>query len=88
MFGSDCQETKDIVFVLDSSTSVGKVNFAHMLEYVKVLVEDLTAWRSDHRFSLITYSTDVTTIFSFNRYTQPKSMIDVILTTRSVQQSV
>ncbi|KAK7502427.1 hypothetical protein BaRGS_00006380, partial [Batillaria attramentaria] len=78
----NCQERKDICFVLDSSTSVGPKNFDMMLNYVKELVQELTAGGQDHRFSLITYSTEVKTIFSFNRYSQPQQVIDAVTTTR------
>lgn len=78
----DCQERKDIVFVLDSSTSVGPDNFGLMLGYVQELVKELTAGGQEHRFSLITYSTEVKTIFSFSRYNQAQQVLDAISTTR------
>ncbi|XP_025106489.1 collagen alpha-3(VI) chain-like isoform X11 [Pomacea canaliculata] len=78
----NCQASKDICIVLDSSTSVGPGNFELMIEYVKALVKDLTGGGQDHRFSLITYSTEVKTIFSFNRYPQPQQVLDAISTTR------
>lgn len=81
---ADCQERKDICFVLDSSTSVGPDNFGLMLDYVKALVQELSAGGQDHRFSLITYSTEVKTIFSFNRYSQAGQVLDAVTTTRSV----
>ena len=70
------------MFVLDSSTSVGPDNFGLMLDYVKELVMDLTAGGQEHHFSLITYSTEVKTIFSFTRYNQAQQVLDAISTTR------
>ncbi|XP_076459446.1 LOW QUALITY PROTEIN: uncharacterized protein LOC143292771 [Babylonia areolata] len=78
----DCEESKDIVFVVDSSTSVGRENFEVMLQYVKSLVEDLTAGGPNHQYSLIIYSTEVTTVFSLNRYQNPQQILDAISTTR------
>ena len=70
--------------MLDSSTSVGPDNFALMLNYVKELVAELTAGGLEHRFSLITYSTEVKTIFSFTRYHQAQQVLEAVATTRSV----
>ena len=53
-----------------------------MLDYVKELVMDLTAGGQEHHFSLITYSTEVKTIFSFTRYNQAQQVLDAISTTR------
>lgn len=79
---AECQTSKDIVLVLDSSTSVGPENFGLMLDYVKALVEDLSGGGQNHRFALITYSTEVNTIFSFSRYGSSQQVLDAIATTR------
>jgi hypothetical protein len=79
---AECQTSKDIVLVLDSSTSVGPNNFGLMLDYVKALVAELSGEGQNHRFALITYSTDVNTIFSFNRYGTSQQVMDAIATTR------
>lgn len=77
----DCGSSKDIAFILDASASVGPTNFGLMLKYVSTVVKDLTVGGQDHRFALITYSTNVQTIFSFNRYTLPEDTIEAIETT-------
>lgn len=76
----DCSYRKDIVLVLDASASVGSANFKLMVEYVVELVKHLTKGGQDHRFSLITYSTKVKTIFSFNRYDTPERVIQAMIT--------
>ncbi|XP_041374199.1 uncharacterized protein LOC121387240 [Gigantopelta aegis] len=79
----DCQARKDIAFILDSSTSVGEDNFKAMLTYVQTVVKDLTSnGRSGHAFSLITYNTDSTLVFSFGRYHSPSDVVNVIETTK------
>merc|ERR1711874_77952 len=48
---------------------------------VSTMVTDLTAGGQEHRFSLITYSTNVQTIFSFNRYNKPEDVVSAVQTT-------
>uniref|UniRef100_A0A0B7ART5 Collagen alpha-3(VI) chain n=2 Tax=Arion vulgaris TaxID=1028688 RepID=A0A0B7ART5_9EUPU len=77
----DCKTNKDIVFILDASASVGPQNFGLMLKYVSSIVKDLTVYGQDHRFGLITYSTEVKTVFSLNRYSTVPQILEVINTT-------
>lgn len=76
-----CQENKDIAFILDASASVGPLNFELMLRYVASIVKKLTAYGQEHRFSLITYSTGVKTIFSFDRYNTVGQILEAVQTT-------
>jgi len=78
----DCSSKKDIAFVLDASNSVGQPNFNMMLEFISQLVQDLTAHEENHRFSLITYSTNVQTVFSFDRYLEAADVTNAISTTQ------
>ncbi|XP_033728441.1 uncharacterized protein LOC117317678 isoform X2 [Pecten maximus] len=64
----ECISKKDVVFVLDSSSSVGKDNYQTMLDFVKALVEELAGASFNNRFGLIVYSTEVRLIFSLGRY--------------------
>lgn len=64
----ECISKKDIVFVLDSSSSVGKNNYQTMLDFVKALVEELAGASFNNRFGMIVYSTEVRLIFSLGRY--------------------
>jgi collagen type VI alpha len=78
---NSCQSNLDICFILDASASVGPTNFELMLTYVSSIVKDLTIYGQDHRFSAITYSTEVKTIFGFNRYNTVQQVLEAILTT-------
>jgi len=53
-----------------------------MTGFLKSMVMDLTRGGHDHHFSLITYATEVRTVFSFNRYSTPERVVDAITTTR------
>lgn len=78
----DCQARKDIVLMLDSSSSVGEVNFEIMKKFMASLVKDMTSIGVDHNFALVTYNSKVDLIFSLNRYRQMTQIEDAILTTR------
>ena len=75
-------DRKDVVFVLDSSASVGKDNFKYMLDFAAALVEEVGGMSNEHRFSLITYSTEVNLIFSLGRYWNTDQTTKAILSTR------
>lgn len=76
-----CQSNKDIVFVVDASASVGEANFHLMLAYVTSIIKDLTVYGQEHHFALITYSTEVKTIFSLNRYSTLQQILEAVQTT-------
>ncbi|CAG5123755.1 unnamed protein product, partial [Candidula unifasciata] len=76
-----CDADKDIVFILDASASVGPDNFEILLKYVSSIIKDLTAFRHGHQFSLVTYSTEAKTVFSFNRYSSREQIIEAVETT-------
>ena len=82
-----CQVSKDIVLVLDSSTSVGPDNFKLQTDYVQARIKELSGNNQNHQFSLITYSTEVNTIFSFNRYSSTEQILNAVATTRYVLAS-
>ncbi|GAB1610762.1 hypothetical protein Ahia01_001362700 [Argonauta hians] len=71
-----CQIKKDIAFVLDSSSSVGDINFGRMLAFTSKLVDDLAD--RNMRYALITYSNDATLVFSFSRYKDAGSVASII----------
>lgn len=70
------------MFVLDSSSSVGEGNFQQMLNFVKALVEELSAPGTNNRFGLVTYSTEPNLIFSLGRYPDPGTVSTAVATTR------
>lgn len=59
----------DLVFVVDSSVSVGKDDFKRGIEFVKDLVNLFSISKSATRVGLITFNSYPTTPFKLNRYT-------------------
>lgn len=55
---SGCQARADVVFLLDSSGSVGHVDFRRVKQFVHNLVSDLQIGRDKTRIGLVTYSSN------------------------------
>ncbi|KAL3854733.1 hypothetical protein ACJMK2_013983 [Sinanodonta woodiana] len=77
-----CVSRKDIIFVLDSSSSVGEENFELALEFVSSVVEELSRGGSDNRYAMITFSNDVQLVFSLGRYSSAGTILNAIKYTR------
>lgn len=54
----------DVVFLIDSSSSVGKANFLSELKFVKKLLSDLTVSFNTTRVSVITFSSQTKVVSS------------------------
>ncbi|GFR78033.1 collagen alpha-3(VI) chain [Elysia marginata] len=76
----NCERNKDIAFVIDTS-SLGDENFHLLLDYVSNVVKRISKDQQDHKFALIRYSTQVRTLFSFERYETPEQVIGAIQST-------
>ena len=65
----DCSQSKaDIVFLLDSSGSVGEDNFVFLTSFIGDLISDLNIGPEFVQVGLVTYQTNVTNRFDLNRY--------------------
>lgn len=67
--GVKCKEIPmELVFVIDSSESVGPENFEIVKDFVTALVERVTVGRNSTRVGLVLYSAEVQIEFGLNRY--------------------
>lgn len=73
-----CNPNKDVAFILDASSSIGVENFKRILKFIGSLVHDLSHKNSKMRYSLITFSTKGTLVFSFGRFLDAKLIKEVI----------
>nr|XP_022326823.1 uncharacterized protein LOC111126454 isoform X2 [Crassostrea virginica] len=65
----DCSQSKaDIVFLLDSSGSVGEDNFVFLTSFIGDLISDFNIGPEFVQVGLVTYQTNVTNRFDLNRY--------------------
>lgn len=68
----------DIVFILDSSTSVTDVNFKKILAFLKDFLSDASIDSGNVRVGAVIYSTDVEVQFHLNRYSSKRDILDAI----------
>ncbi|KAK2880275.1 collagen alpha-1(XXVIII) chain-like isoform X2 [Channa argus] len=67
--GIKCKERPmELVFVIDSSESVGPENFEIIKDFVNALVDRVTVGRNATRIGLVLYSLDVKLVFNLGRY--------------------
>uniref|UniRef100_A0A8D2LW29 VWFA domain-containing protein n=1 Tax=Varanus komodoensis TaxID=61221 RepID=A0A8D2LW29_VARKO len=67
--GIKCKEIPmELVFVIDSSESVGPENFEIIKDFVTALVDRVTVGRNATRIGLVLYSLEVRLEFGLNRY--------------------
>ncbi|XP_054634059.1 collagen alpha-1(XXVIII) chain-like isoform X1 [Dunckerocampus dactyliophorus] len=67
--GVKCKERPmELVFVIDSSESVGPENFEIIKDFVNALVDRVTVGRNATRIGLVLYSLEVKLVFNLARY--------------------
>uniref|UniRef100_A0A8C8A371 Collagen, type XXVIII, alpha 2b n=1 Tax=Oryzias sinensis TaxID=183150 RepID=A0A8C8A371_9TELE len=80
--GIKCKERPmELVFVLDSSESVGPENFEIIKDFVMALVDRVTVGSKATRIGLVLYSLDVNLVFDLLRYSTKE---DIKLAIRSI----
>ncbi|KAJ8416676.1 hypothetical protein AAFF_G00325540 [Aldrovandia affinis] len=77
--GIKCKERPmELVFVIDSSESVGPENFEIIKDFVTALVDRVTVGRNATRIGLVLYSLDVLLEFNLVRYTTKQDVKQAI----------
>ncbi|XP_077793142.1 uncharacterized protein LOC114584541 isoform X1 [Podarcis muralis] len=77
--GIKCKEIPmELVFVIDSSESVGPENFEIIKDFVTALVDRVTVGRNATRIGLVLYSLEVRLEFGLNRYTTQQDVKQAI----------
>lgn len=76
----DCGGTKaDIVFILDSSGSVGRGNFEKTKEFFKTMVGGFQIGPNNVRMASVTFSSEVHDTFQFSEYNSVESLRNRVL---------
>jgi collagen type VI alpha len=74
---TDCSQSKaDVVFLLDSSGSVGETNFAFLTTFISDLISDFNIGQEFIQVGLVTYETDVTNQFDLNQFVTKEELIN------------
>ncbi|KAL2081427.1 hypothetical protein ACEWY4_023280 [Coilia grayii] len=77
--GIKCKERPmELVFVIDSSESVGPENFEIIKDFVTALVDRVTVGRNATRIGMVLYSLDVSLEFNLARYTTKQDVKQAI----------
>uniref|UniRef100_K1QNT5 Collagen alpha-1(XII) chain n=1 Tax=Magallana gigas TaxID=29159 RepID=K1QNT5_MAGGI len=73
----DCtQSTADIVFLLDSSGSVGETNFVFLTSFISDLVYDFNVGPDVVQVGMVTFESNVTNHFNLNQYATKEEVIN------------
>ncbi|XP_062587340.1 collagen alpha-1(XII) chain-like isoform X2 [Saccostrea cucullata] len=74
----ECFQRVDLVFVLDSSTSVGNENFGKMLDFVKNFLQATNIDGGEVRVGIATYSTEARIEFNLKDYTNKNDLLKAV----------
>ncbi|XP_069577183.1 collagen alpha-1(XXVIII) chain-like [Brachyistius frenatus] len=79
--GVKCKERPmELVFVIDSSESVGPENFEIIKKFVNALVDRVTVGRNATRVGLVLYSLEVRLVFNLGRYVSKQDIKEAVRT--------
>ena len=62
-----CNAVADVAFIVDSSGSIGRINWRKMLEFLNEMVDELNVGPDKTHIAVVAYSTRARTEFTFNR---------------------
>ncbi|OWF41031.1 Collagen alpha-1(XII) chain [Mizuhopecten yessoensis] len=68
----------DVVFLLDSSGSMGEMDFRKLLDFVSVYAQYFTVGPSNVQMSVISFASDVTIHFDLNTYDNSAAIINAV----------
>lgn len=71
-------KTADIVFLVDGSINLGRVNFDKLISFISNVLDLFFTERDNLRIGLAQYATDVNDAFYLNTYKDRKDIIDAI----------
>jgi len=74
----------DLVFIIDSSASIGSSNFNALKQSIENIVTPLTISRRGTRVAAIQFSTDVALLFNLNAHKDKDSLIEAIRNIRYI----
>lgn len=80
--GEGCTSKSDIIFVMDSSGSVGSYNFEKMKRFVHNIVSKFKIGKDNMRVSIVKYQSRPYLEFNLDKYTSKKPLLDNILRIR------
>lgn len=84
-FQTECKKTEkaDIIFLVDGSTSITLRKFRSMQTFMESIVNQTTVGKDLTRFGVILYSTDPKSVFTLNKYTSKREVLQAIAALKS-----
>lgn len=79
---TECTSKKDIVFLVDSSASVGIANFKASLKFISALIEEISVEGVSNEYGFVTFNSNVRLVFSLGRYKDVETVLNAIVTSR------
>ncbi|XP_065920074.1 uncharacterized protein [Dysidea avara] len=74
----------DLVFIIDSSGSIGSSNFNALKQSIENIVTPLTISRRGTRVAVVQFSTDVSLLFNLNAHEEKESLLEAIRNIRYI----
>ncbi|KAL4222984.1 von Willebrand factor type A domain [Mactra antiquata] len=71
-------DVADVMFVVDSSLSVGKTNFVKVKDFIKQMLGNFDIGLNTTRIGMIVYNTDAKISFNLDEYNNTQDIIDAI----------
>lgn len=78
LFFIDCNAQADIVFLLDSSGSVGSTDFQKMLKFVEGVADKFNIGPNDIQIGVDTFQSSVKSEFNLNKYLDKTALKNAI----------
>ena len=75
---NDCKISVDILFLMDTSSSIPKEEFEKVQDFVVKFVEDLRGIGAHNQVGVITFSDYANVVFHLDKYTNESSLKDAI----------
>lgn len=76
---ADCSYAVDVIFLVDSSSSVGEANFDIVRRFISNIIQEMHVDTGHVRVSLVSFSADVYIHFMLNRYNHKDPMMEAVL---------
>ena len=74
-----CTSKADLVFLVDSSSSVGEPNFQRILRFLSNLAQEVPLESGHFRFGIVTFSAQARIQVPLGRYTSSEDLVEAIM---------
>lgn len=79
MTASECMpDVKDVVFLVDSSGSIGDENFEHVKNFIKQTIGTFEIGSNKTRVGLILFNSDAVILFTLDQYDLKQTVLDAV----------